>query len=110
MAGHPESNEYGTTRFIVLWTLLIMLGIILEFFGRFFGYAGNPLSIFHPFIPALTGIIAAIILLAGYFTFTGKRAKQDSMTRRTGMLLITLGSFMLISFFILKRVMPLLFG
>jgi hypothetical protein len=105
-----KGRSYGSAGFIALWTALIMLGMVVEFLGRFFGYVNNPLAIFHPLIPALTGIVAALVILAGYFTLTGKRAKHEVMARRTGVLLIVLGASMLVCFFIFKQVIPLVFG
>jgi heme A synthase len=105
-----DSRVYGSTGFICLWTVLIMLGLALELAGRLFGYEDNPLVIFHPLIPAFTGIVAALIILGGYFTLTSKRARSTAMTRRAGVLLITLGGSMLVGFFIFKRAIPLIFG
>jgi uncharacterized membrane protein len=103
-------QNYGDTGFITLWTILIMLGLVFEFFGRLIGYADNPLSFFHPGISAFAGIVAAIIVLVGYLTLTNAQAKQETMTKRKGVLLITLGAFMLVGFFLFKRVIPLIFG
>ncbi|MDR2197597.1 MAG: hypothetical protein LBO07_06525 [Coriobacteriales bacterium] len=105
-----EHTGTGSVAYIALWTTLIMLGLVVEFLGRFFGYAGNPLAIFHPLIPALTGISAAFVVLAGYFTLVGKRAKRSVMTKRTGVLLVMLGAFMLAGFFVFRQVIPLVFG
>jgi hypothetical protein len=110
MTGCDKDASYGGTGFIVVWTLLIMLGMVVEFLGRFFGYVGNPLAVFHPLVSAFTGIMAALIILAGYFTLMSQQAKRRAMTRRTGVLLITQGASMLISFFIFKQVIPLIFG
>jgi hypothetical protein len=110
MTEYRSSKDYGSAKFITLWTVLIMLGMVFEFFGRLFGYADNPLAFSYPPIPAFTGIVAAIIILSGYFTLTGKRAKQQTMTRRTGVLLITLGTSMLIGFFLFKQMIPQIFG
>jgi hypothetical protein len=110
MVGHDRDVGYGGTGFIVAWTVLIMLGMAVEFLGRFFGYTDNPLAMYHPLIPAFTGILAAFIILAGYFTLISRQAKQRAMTRRTGVLLITLGISMLIGFFIFKQIIPLIFG
>ncbi|MDR1185344.1 MAG: hypothetical protein LBK67_11195 [Coriobacteriales bacterium] len=110
MTEYQDSKDYGSARFITLWTVLIMLGMALEFLGRLFGYADNPLAFYHPVIPALTGIVAAVVILSGYFTLTGKRAKQQTMTRRTGVLLIALGASMLIGFFLFKQMIPQIFG
>jgi hypothetical protein len=105
-----DQRDYGSPGFIAAWTGLIMLGLLVEFLGRFFGYADNPLSVFHPLIPAFTSISAAFIILAGYFTIMGKQAKQRTMTRRTGVLLVVLGASMLIGSFVFKQVVPLIFG
>jgi hypothetical protein len=108
--GQDYGSDYGSTGFIARWTVLILLGLAFEFGCRLFGYADNPLGIFHPLISAFGGIIAALTILAGYFTVTGKRAKSEAMHRRVGVLLITLGGFMLVGFFIFKRAIPLIFG
>jgi hypothetical protein len=110
MTEQKESRDYGNAGFIASWTILIMLGLVFEFFGRLIGYVDNPLSFFHPGISAFAGIAAAIIILAGYLTLTNARAKQKTMIRRKGVLLIVLGAFMLVGFFIFKQVIPLVFG
>jgi hypothetical protein len=105
-----DNKEYGDAGFIVRWTLIIMLGLVFEFFGRLIGYADNPLSFFHPGIAAFTGIVGAFIVLAGYFTLTNKRTAKGTMARRRGVLLVTLGILMLISFFAFRQIIPLIFG
>jgi hypothetical protein len=110
MREQKDGQDYGSARFIALWTLLIMSGMVFEFFGRLIGYADNPLAFFHPGISAFTGIVAAIIMLAGYLTLTNARARQNTMIRRKGVLLIALGAFMLVGFFAFKQIIPLLFG
>ncbi|MDR0347079.1 MAG: hypothetical protein LBH56_01720 [Coriobacteriales bacterium] len=110
MTESSENRERGGAGFIITWTIVIMLGLAVEFLGRFFGYANNPLAMFHPVVPAFTGILAAIIVVSGCLMLTGKGAKQQSMTRRTSVLLIALGASMLLAFFLFKQVMPLIFG
>jgi prepilin signal peptidase PulO-like enzyme (type II secretory pathway) len=110
MVEDRNDQDYGGVGFIIAWTILIMLGMAVEFLGRFFGYVNNPLSIYYPLISAFTGIAAAFIILAGYFILIGTRAKQKAMVRRKGVLLIALGASMLVSFFVFKQVMPLIFG
>jgi hypothetical protein len=107
---YENKQNYGSAGYIAWWTILIMLGMAVEFLGRLFGYADNPLAVFHPLIPAFTGIAAALIILAGCFGLMNKRAKHDVMAKRTGVLLIVLGASMLISFFIFRQVIPLIFG
>jgi uncharacterized membrane protein len=110
MTEHNDNQNYGNARFIALWTALIMLGLIFEFMGRLIGYENNPLAFFHPGIAAFTGITAAFIIIAGYFTLTNARARQKTTVRRTGVLLIVLGAFMLVTFFAFKQIIPLVFG
>ena len=86
-----------------------MLGLFVEFFARFLGYADNPLNFYHPLIPAFTGISAALIILAGYFAFLNVKSRQDSMHRRTAVMVIVLGILMLGSFFIFKEIVPMIF-
>jgi hypothetical protein len=108
--GDAGVQTYGSMGFIAAWTLLIILGMAVEFLARFFGYAENPADFFHPLIPAFTGIIAALIVLVGCLTLANEKAKQASMVRRKGVLLIMLGGFMLASFFASKQAIPLIFG
>jgi uncharacterized membrane protein len=110
MPEQRDDAEYGSTGFIVAWTALIIFGLIVEFFGRFFGYANNPLATFHPVISAFAGILAALIILAGCLILMSGRAKQSSLTRRRSILLITMGGIMLVGFFIFKQVIPFIFG
>jgi hypothetical protein len=110
MTEHDTGRTIGDTGFIIRWTILIMLGLVAEFLGRFFGYADNPLEIFFPIVSAFGGIMAALIVLTGVMTLMGNRAQQQTMSRRTGVLLITLGGVMLVGFFIFKQTIPLIFG
>jgi hypothetical protein len=102
-------GSYGTG-FVVLWTALIMAGMALEFLARLLGHTGNPTGIFHPLIPASTGILAALVILAGVFLLTGEKSRQEARLRRRGVLLIALGASMLVSFFLSKQAIPLIFG
>ncbi|MDR2109177.1 MAG: hypothetical protein LBP28_06945 [Coriobacteriales bacterium] len=107
---HQKDQDAGSTGFIAAWTLLIMLGLAVEFFGRLLGYEGNPLAVHYPWAAMFAGMAAVVIVLAGYFTLAGKQAKQSTMSRRKGVLLLTLGAFMLAGFFIFKQVIPQIFG
>ena len=104
-----NNQSYGDSAYIVKWTIIILLGLLLEFIARFLGYADNPLAFYHPLIPAFTGISAALIILVGYFVLMGAKAKTDSMSRRNGVMIIVLGLLMLISFFLFKEIIPLVF-
>ena len=105
-----NDNNYGDSRYIVTWTVVFALGLTLEFFARFLGYADNPLAFYHPLIPAFTGISAALLILVGYFVLMAEKAKKNSMARRNGVMIIVLGTLMLASFFIFKQIMPMIFG
>jgi hypothetical protein len=87
-----------------------MLGIIGEFIARFFGYTDNPLAFSYQGIPLFAGTLAAMIIIYGYFALIGKKAKQSTTARRKAVLLIVLGGFMLISFFLSRQIVPLIFG
>jgi len=102
-------REYGTTRYTVTWTILILFGIVVEFVARLLGYADNPFAFYHPLIPAFTGISAALIILMGYFSLMSEKAKKSSMARRNGVMIIVLGSLMLICFFVFSKIIPMIF-
>ena len=103
-------QEYGSPRYIITWTIVVALGLVVEFFSRFLGYENNPLAFYHPLIPAFTGISAALIILAAYFFLMSDKTKKDSLRRRNGVMIVLLGLLMLGSFFIFKEIMPLIFG
>jgi membrane associated rhomboid family serine protease len=103
-------KDSGNSRYILVWTILFILGMLVEFFARFFGYENNPLSFYHPLIPSLTGMSAAVIVLLGYFILASEKAKKETMTRRNGVMVIVLGVLMLFCFFIFKGIIPLVFG
>jgi len=104
-----KDQNYGSTRYITRWTLIISLGLALEFVARFLGYAENPLNFYHPLIPAFTGISASLLLLAGYFMIMSEKSRRLTMYRRNAVMVAILGLFMLGSFFIFKEIIPLIF-
>ena len=110
MSKNAKEQIYGGPRFIALWTVLIMLGLALEFVGRFFGYVDGSPAVLRSSLPIFTGALAVVIILSGYFIITGERVKKDTLRKRTGVLFIVQGAFMLIGFFAFKQVMPLIFG
>lgn len=103
-------GQKGSPQYIVIWTVILILGMTLEFIARVFGYDQNPFGYFHPLIPAFTGILAALIILTGYFMLVSKKAKLDSLVKRNGVLCVILGIMMLACFFIFKEAIPNLFG
>ena len=110
MKEQNSRQEYGDSRYIITWTSIFALGLVIEFLSRFLGYDNNPLNFYHPLIPAFTGISAALIILAGYFVLMSERTKKDSIRRRNGVMIVVLGVLMLGSFFIFKEMIPLIFG
>jgi len=105
-----EDKVYGSSRYVVTWTVVLMLGMSLEFLARLLGYENNPFSYFHPLIPAFTGILAALIIMSGYFVLVNKKAKLNSLYKRNGVMLVILGVLMLACFFMFKEVIPQIFG
>jgi hypothetical protein len=110
LAMSKSSENYGNTRLVITGTIIVMMGLVVEFLGRFFGYANNPLSAYHPIVAALAGIAAMVVVLGGVFTLGSGRATRDAMTQRKGMFLLVLGSAMIIGFFLFKQVIPHVFG
>jgi hypothetical protein len=107
----PEHNgEYGSTGFIIKWTLLVMGGLCVEFVGRFFGYVDNPLSLYHPVVSALVGILAIAVVLAGLFALRKGQMTNQAMTKRTGVMMFVCGGTMLIGFFLFRFIIPQIFG
>jgi len=104
-----RTQQYGNSRYIVVWTVVIMLGLALQFFARVLGYEDNPLNFYHPLVPAFTGVSSAVLVLVGYFILMNEKAKKSSMTRRNGVLIVILGLSMLGAFFICKEIIPLIF-
>ncbi|MDR1014819.1 MAG: hypothetical protein LBL86_07575 [Coriobacteriales bacterium] len=105
-----DTQGSSGTGFVALWTALIMAGMALEFLARLLGHAGNPTGMFHPLIPASTGILAALVVLSGVFLLTGEKGRREGRIRRRGVLLVALGAVMLASFFVFKQAIPLIFG
>jgi hypothetical protein len=105
-----KTKKYGSGIYIALWTLGIMLGLLVVFLGRFFGYGGNPLHIVVPMAPLLTGMLAIVALLLGYFSLTRGLKEHEAMKKRSGVLLLTLGVFMVAGHFVFRQLMPVLLG
>jgi glucose uptake protein GlcU len=103
-------SDYGSTRFIVAWTVLIMFGLGFEFLGRLFGYANNPLSFYLPILSVFAGIVAIVVILSGIFVLARGREKHHTMTIRKGVMLFVLGGAMLVGFFVFKLIVPRIFG
>ncbi|MDR2672696.1 MAG: hypothetical protein LBC35_05325 [Coriobacteriales bacterium] len=110
MQKQDSQREYGGQGFIITWTLLIMLGLTIEFLGRLLSYEANPFFVSYPFLAVLTGIVAAFITLAGCLLLMNGSAQQLAMARRHAVLLIGLGAAMLAGSFVFKQVIPLIFG
>ena len=87
-----------------------MVGLVFQFIARLIDYDNNPLSFYYPPLAILAGISAAMIVLWGYFTITRGKARQETMTKRKGTLLIIFGATMLAGFFLFKETMPMIFG
>jgi uncharacterized membrane protein len=108
--GGPKQAEQNSDISIVTWTILLMLVIGVAFCGRFFGYASNPLHIFISFAPLLVAVASLFLLLAGYFMVMKGRRTKTSRQKRTGVLLLAAGLFMLASHFISSMAMPHILG
>ena len=109
MTDQASGQHYGNARYINTWTILVLSGLVIEFIARFLGYETNPLNFYHPLIPAFTGISAALLVLAGYFMLMSEKAKQSSMYRRNGVMVVITGLLMLGGFFLFKEIVPLIF-
>jgi hypothetical protein len=96
--------------FIPTWVVLVLAGLAIEFFGRFFGYENNPTGIWHVSIPQLAASLSVVTAIAGYFTFNGGKQKRSSLRMRNGALLMATGFLMLATSFLFKMVMPVIFG
>jgi len=109
MTDQAREKQYGNARFINTWTILILSGLVIEFVARLLGYDENPLDFYHPLIPAFTGISAALLVLAGYFMLMSEKAKQSSLYRRNGAMVVITGVLMLGAFFLFKEIVSMIF-
>jgi hypothetical protein len=105
-----DNQDSVKSWFVPAWVVLILAGLAIEFFGRFFGYENNPTGIWHVAIPQLAASLSVVVVIIGYFTFIGGRQKRAPFRARNGALLLATGFIMMATSFIFKMVMPLIFG
>jgi uncharacterized membrane protein len=103
-------KDYGSTKFVVAWTVLVMLGLGFEFIGRVLGYDNNPFAFYSPVIALFAGAVAIVVTLSGFFALAKGQAKRHAMTMRKGVMLLILGVAMLVGFFVFKMIVPRIFG
>lgn len=105
-----EQQDSVKSWFVPAWVVLILVGLAIEFLGRFFGYENNPTGIWHVSIPQLTASLSVVAIIVGYFTFNGGKQRQSSLRMRNGVLLMITGFLMLATSFVFKMIMPMIFG
>jgi uncharacterized membrane protein len=95
---------------IAVWVVLFVAGIVFEGAGRFFGWRENPSHIWHEWAPLLTVVAAALICIFGYFYFAKGQETQVATRKWTGIVIILLGLTMIGTSFLLRFIVPALFG
>jgi hypothetical protein len=105
-----DGQEPVKSWFIPTWIALVLLGLAIEFFGRFFGYQNNPTGIWHVSIPQVAASLSVVAIIVGYFTFNGGKQRGSSLRMRNGALFMATGFLMLATSFIFKMIMPIIFG
>ena len=92
------------------WVVLFIAGIVIEGAGRFFGWRENPSHIWHEWAPLASATLAVFVCMFGYFRFAKGNEAQNAAKKWTGIVIILLGLFMIGVSFLLKPIVPLLFG
>jgi H+/Cl- antiporter ClcA len=93
------------------WIGVFALGGILQGVGRFFAWRDNPTHIWHEWAPLAGSVLAIFVALYGYFFFMKGKDQQDDVKKRTGIVIILLGFFMIaVSFLLRPTGTPLIVG
>ena len=105
----PEA-EYGSSRFIASWTILIILALLIAFLGRLLGYEDNPFHVHTLLLALFAGTASVIIIALGIYVYLKGKASKKTMTRRKGVMIALMGVFMLGGFFAFEMIVPMVFG
>jgi uncharacterized membrane protein len=92
------------------WVVLFVVGVIIEGTGRFFGWRENPSHTWHEWAPLAAATFAIFVCIFGYFRFAKGNETRDAAKKWTGIVIILLGLFMVGVSFLLKPIVPFLFG
>jgi uncharacterized membrane protein len=93
-----------------VWVVLFVIGIIFEGVGRFFGWRENPAHIWHEWAPLATVVAAVFVCIFGYFYFAKGQEAQLATKKWTGIVIIFLGLTMIGTSFLLRYIVPAVFG
>jgi uncharacterized membrane protein len=95
---------------VPVWVMLFVAGIVFEGAGRFFGWRENPSLIWHEWAPLAAVVAAVFICIFGYFYFAKGQEAQAAAKKRTGIVIIILGLTMIGTSFLLRYIIPAVFG
>ncbi|MDR0350025.1 MAG: OpgC domain-containing protein [Coriobacteriales bacterium] len=94
---------------LFVWIILFVIGALIEFAGRFFGWSANPSHIWHEWAPLAAVVLAVFICILGYFRFAKGNETQNSAKKWTGIGFAILGLSMLgISFLLRYSLIPVM--
>lgn len=108
MQATEQKHKAGLS--VPVWTALFVVGIVLEGVGRFFGWRENPSHIWHEWAPLATVVLAVLICIFGYTRLARSGETPDPTRRWTGIVICALGLTMVGASFLLKFIVPALFG
>ncbi|MCL1879996.1 MAG: hypothetical protein FWF71_05190 [Actinomycetia bacterium] len=102
-----SSYDHKTATF---WTALIGFGLVFEFLGRLFGLQGNPTGLWLEFIPLLSTVISALIILFAVLRLMPAWSMRNLANFRQSVLMILLGTTMLVGSMACKPIVAAVFG
>jgi hypothetical protein len=103
-------KETESKSLIGLWTCLIILGLLVEFFGRLLGNPINPFSVHIPAASFFVALLAVVLILVGAINFRTGRKLQISSKLRNGLMMIFMGALMMLGFYAFRFAVPYIFG
>jgi Kef-type K+ transport system membrane component KefB len=103
------STDRAGTAFVVMWTLLVVGGLVLALAARILGYEDSPFYVTYLFA-LVVAISSVILVIVGCFMFDRGLARHNTSLKRNSLMCIILGVFMLVAHFVFKGWVPLIFG
>ncbi|MCL2883514.1 MAG: hypothetical protein FWF30_03490 [Coriobacteriia bacterium] len=112
MSNQASTKDAKTTKAPsgFLWIILIALGFLFELATRFFGMEFNPSGIWLDFAPLLGIVAAGLLLLFAAFRIMKSWPAHNLPAFRFDLLLVLFGLTLLMSSYVGKAAMPLIFS